>query len=252
MAMGTLYYNWFKPRSIAIRVLAKLLDLDLDFIHINGSEDAGAAYLALNPLGKIPTYVDQDGFVLTECTAVLTYIATQYQHKKSLLGANQQEYFKVQQWLSFANSELLVSMGGALYPIMKDFKTEIVCDADDCARMLLRELQVLDDHLAGRTYLVGESLTIADLLMNSFIGCGIQVFHQSWWDDYPNIARWFLPIYNLPENKAVAGELAKFEKEIPPALQGKKAQRALETAQVDELDSVMLRDEQPSAVLVSP
>jgi len=158
----------------------------------------------------------------------------------------------VQQWLSFANSELLVSMGGALYPIMKDFKTEIVCDADDCARMLLRELQVLDDHLAGRTYLVGESLTIADLLMNSFIGCGIQVFHQSWWDDYPNIARWFLPIYNLPENKAVAGELAKFEKEIPPALQGKKAQRALETAQVDELDSVMLRDEQPSAVLVSP
>jgi elongation factor 1-gamma len=54
-------------------VLAKLLDLDVKMEHIDGSETADASYLALNPLGKIPTFVDGDGFVLTECSAILTY-----------------------------------------------------------------------------------------------------------------------------------------------------------------------------------
>ena len=56
-----------------MRVLAKLLDLDVKLVHIDGSEDADPSYLALNPLGKIPTFVDGDGFVLTECCAILTY-----------------------------------------------------------------------------------------------------------------------------------------------------------------------------------
>jgi len=56
-----------------VRVLAKLLDLDVELVHIDSSEDADPRYLALNPLGKIPTFVDRDGFVLTECCAILNY-----------------------------------------------------------------------------------------------------------------------------------------------------------------------------------
>ncbi|CAK4034449.1 sterigmatocystin biosynthesis stcT [Lecanosticta acicola] len=228
MADGTIYYNWFKPRSIAVRVLAKTLKLDVELKHINGSEDADASYLSLNPLGKIPTFVDGDGFVLKECCAILTYIATKYQEKKNFLGANQQEYFSVQQWLSFANSEFLLAMGGALHPIMKDFKTEIHCLANDCGRMMLRELDMMEAHLAEKPYLVGQSVTIADLLLASFVGCGYQVFHGSWWNDYPNISKWFLSVYNIPEFKDTMGELQKFEKDIPLSLQGKDTQAARE------------------------
>lgn len=235
----------------------------MDLVHITGFQDADASYLALNPLGKIPTYVDQDGFVLTECIRILTYgkasllpqsfgmhhdpclvhvtwvmtltfswnlVAMRYRHKRNLLGANEQEYFKIQQWMSFANSEFLPAMGGVLFPIMKGkFPMQIHSNAEDSARMMLKELKMLDDHLSGREYLVGESLTIADLLMVSFVGRGFQIFHGSWYSDYPNISRWLLPIYNMPDNIAVMGELQKFELEIPEALRGMEYQAAEKT-----------------------
>ena len=119
-------------------------------------------------------------------------------------------------------------MGGTLHPIMRDFKTEIHCLANDCARMMLRELEVIENHLAGRQYLVGDSLTIADLLLVSFAGCGIQVLHGAWYEDYPNMARWLLPIWKLPEHLSTVGELKKLEANIPLPLKGKSSDAAKE------------------------
>ena len=53
-------------------------------------------------------------------------------------------------------------MGGVLYPIMKVFPMQIRANAEDSARMMLKELKILDDHLSTRSYLVGDELTIAD------------------------------------------------------------------------------------------
>jgi len=117
-------------------------------------------------------------------------------------------------------------MGGTLHPIMRDFKTEIHCLANDCARMMLRELEVIETRLVGRQYLVGDSLTIADLLLVSFVGCGIQVLHGAWYEDYPNMARWLLPIWNLPEHLSTVGELKKLDANIPLPLRGKRSDAA--------------------------
>lgn len=120
-------------------------------------------------------------------------------------------------------------MGGTLSPIMKAFPMQIRANAEDSARMMLKELKILDDHLEGREYLVGDSLTIADLLMVSFVGRGFQVFHKSWHDDYPNLLRWLLPIYNMPQNVAVMGELQNLDFDIPEELRGMKYQASQRT-----------------------
>lgn len=61
------------PRTTAIRIVAKLQDLDLAFETVEGASECSRQYLELNPLGKVPTFVRNDGFVLTECIAITIF-----------------------------------------------------------------------------------------------------------------------------------------------------------------------------------
>jgi glutathione S-transferase len=129
-------------------------------------------------------------------------------------------------------------MGGVLHPIMKVFPMQIRANADDSARMMLKELKVLDDHLADRKYLFGESLTIADLLTVSFVGRGYAIFHGSWYDDYRHLSRWMELVYNMPENVAVMGPLQKMEFDIPEALKGRKYQAEMKPSGIETPETV--------------
>ncbi len=53
--------------------MAKAADIPLDIVTITSSQEAPESYLKLNPLGKIPTFVGTNGFVLSECIAIAVY-----------------------------------------------------------------------------------------------------------------------------------------------------------------------------------
>ena len=61
---------------------------------------------------------------------------------------------------------------------------------------LMFDLKILNKNLDGKNYLVGDSLTIADISNSGYMfwleDVGIKV------DDFPNIARWLNNIYALP------------------------------------------------------
>lgn len=61
------------PRTTAIRAVALMNNLHLEYKTVEGAAECGPEYLELNPLGKVPTFVRHDGFVLTECIAITTY-----------------------------------------------------------------------------------------------------------------------------------------------------------------------------------
>ena len=63
----------FNPRSTAILAVAKAANMPLDIVTITSSQDAPDSYRKLNPLGKIPTFVGSNGFVLSECIAIAIY-----------------------------------------------------------------------------------------------------------------------------------------------------------------------------------
>jgi elongation factor 1-gamma len=60
-------------RGTAIRVVAAANKLDLELVETETSEKASAEYLKYNKLGKIPTFVGTDGYVLTEAIAIAIY-----------------------------------------------------------------------------------------------------------------------------------------------------------------------------------
>ena len=60
-------------RTTALLAVAKENNLDIKLIETNPHKGVPEPYLKLNPLGKIPTFVGSDGFVLSEVIAIAVY-----------------------------------------------------------------------------------------------------------------------------------------------------------------------------------
>lgn len=61
------------PRSTAIRAVAKANGLQLDVEHTEPAKGVSDDYRKLNKLGKVPTFVGSDNYVLSECIAIAIY-----------------------------------------------------------------------------------------------------------------------------------------------------------------------------------
>ena len=80
--MGTAKVTFFHaPQSRSRGTLALLeelgVDYDLHLLNLKAGTQRDAAYLALNPLGKVPA-IRHDGVTVTEQPAVMLYLADLY------------------------------------------------------------------------------------------------------------------------------------------------------------------------------
>jgi glutathione S-transferase len=128
-----------------------------DFVPVDltKGENRTPAFLALNPHGKIPVLVDDDGFALPESDAILWYVAEKYPGAK-LLPATPQGRARVLQWCDFAST--------GLYPAYADWRTHGAGEIGDKALgKIERAVGVMETALASREYLAGGDVSIADL-----------------------------------------------------------------------------------------
>ena len=164
-------------RSRASRPLWLLAELGLPFTHVpviqgyrlsdTRSVDAplnttSAAFLAVNPQGQIPAYVE-DGLVLTESLAITLHIARQ--HGGALGPKDAAETALMGQWALFAATgvegpalEILYIQGdgGDKTP---EGQAAIAINAEKLRRPLTR----LQSHLAVHPWMVGDRFTAADI-----------------------------------------------------------------------------------------
>jgi len=161
--MITLYGT---PPTRAIRVLWVLNELGLDYemrhVDLLGGEAQGAAFLALNPAGKLPVLVDGDD-VLTESSAIQLYLADKYP-QAGLIPDTVEARGQMYRWLFFLVSEIegplwRMARHAAIYPEDQRLPQDIEIARRECLAML----QILETHLQGRDWIVGERLSVADL-----------------------------------------------------------------------------------------
>jgi len=127
--------------------------------------------------------------------------------KTSLLGKTKQDYATILRWMSFANSEVLPTLGGWFRPILgRDPYNKK--NVEDSQKAALKAIHVLEEHLLTHTYLVAERLTLADLFVASIVARGYQYFFDKHWrDNNPNTTRWYETIANQSSYSSVAGKL---------------------------------------------
>ncbi len=164
------------PTPNGIKVSATLEELGLPceahLINIMENETRTPEYLALNPNGKIPAIIDPDGpggapFALFESGAIMLYLADK---TGKLLPADPARRYEAIQWLFFQNAAIGPTFGQLGYfHAMGGKQIEDKRPLERFAAETRRLLGVLDTRLAGRTWIMGDEFSIADLAIYGWV-----------------------------------------------------------------------------------
>jgi len=199
MSVAKLYSSDITPRGRSIRVVAKYEGIDLELVSANPwtNEGIDETYLKKFPYGKVPAY-EKGNFYLSECIAILWYLAKQ-NNKAGLLGKTPEEEALVHQWTLWGNMEFMAGYAAWQRPLRgltsynKGASQDAEAKAHKCA-------QLLNDHLQTRTFIVGDRITIADIFNAAVFGQGAElVFDKEFRSKYPNVVRHFHTVANQPE-----------------------------------------------------
>ena len=199
MTAFTLYNYVLSGNCYKIRLMASLLGLDYETIAVNfypGFEHRSDAMLALNPAGTLPVLTAGDT-VLTDTQAMLGWLALNHDPSLQwdpaadpLLGP------EVLQWLAFSG-RLTNSAGLARLHAMLNWPV----DGEAARRAAVRDLRELeliltDRVFEGRTWLVGDRPTIADIACFPYVALSPDAGLEH--DGYPAIRNWLYAVRSLP------------------------------------------------------
>jgi glutathione S-transferase len=120
-------------------------------------------FAKLNPNRLVPV-IEDDGFVLWESHAIVRYLAAEYGMGR-LAPADRKQRALANQWMEWANSTLYpdVILKCFLGIIRTPAKQRDVAAIEAAARRVGDNLAILDSQLGGRSYILGDQLTVADI-----------------------------------------------------------------------------------------
>jgi glutathione S-transferase len=166
-----------------------------DYVHVNlsGGEHKQPSYLSKQRYGQVPLLVDKNnGRELCQSAAILEYLADT---TGKFGGASLDERIRAREWMYWDFDRLAV-------PIYRSrgIKLGIRKGTPDIVEMFANEgkvaLKVLDDHLAGRGWVVGEGPTIADIDIYGVAAYAPEAgFDLS---DFANVSAWLKRVEALP------------------------------------------------------
>ncbi|MCW4116571.1 glutathione S-transferase family protein [Aurantimonas sp. MSK8Z-1] len=140
-----------------------------DVGHRYGGNDT-PEFLAMNPNGLVPVVRDGDGPPLFESCAILRYLAGRY-GEPPFWPADPAERAPIDTWAEWAKLNVLANFAGPIFwrvarTAPKDRDTAAIATA---VETLARFLRMAEDRLARHAFLVGESLTEADIVFGSML-----------------------------------------------------------------------------------
>ncbi|KAH9034536.1 elongation factor 1-gamma [Lactarius hengduanensis] len=176
---------------------------------------------------KTPTFTSKDGFSIFEASAIGRYIAS-LAPNSSLIGHGATEAALVDQWVAFVDSDIahyntliLQLVKGAINPYNKPIHTVF-------QDRITSALTILEKHLATRTFLVTERITLADVTLAAELQSAFSTtVDAALRAKLPNVLRHFETIVNQPKLATVFGSTAFAEKALqytpPPKEKKEKA-----------------------------
>jgi glutathione S-transferase len=190
-------YGFAPTRSLRVQWMLQELGLDFEYVQVDPTkgEHRRPEFLALNPAGKIPVLVDDD-LVLNESIAIVLYLAEKYP-QKGLLPADLRARADTYRWLLFTATELeqpiwRIARHTHQYPVEKRLPAEIPLARQDFLDMAA----VMEKHLETRPVLVGESVTVADLVAAYTLDMASMVHLL---ESLPNLSAYMERMYARPK-----------------------------------------------------
>ncbi|TXG53695.1 hypothetical protein EZV62_018951 [Acer yangbiense] len=183
-------------------------------------------FLKMNPIGKVPVLETPEG-PLFESNAIARYVARS-KADNPLYGASLMDYALIEQWIDFASLEIDANIRLWYGPRM-GFAVHLPPAEEAAISALKRGLVALNTYLASNTYLVGHSVTLADIIMTCNLYMGfVRVMTKKFTSEFPHVERYFWTLVNQPNFKKILGDVKQTDS--VPAVQSKKPAQTKEAA----------------------
>ncbi len=174
------------PMKVALFLEEAGLPYELVPIDTRKGQQHEPAYLAINPNGKTPSLVDGDVTVF-DSTAILLYLSEktgQFGGPPGLPG-----HGEMLSWLLFVATGVGPFSGQAVHfkhfaPPGSDYGIQRY---DFEAR---RHYKILDDRLATREFLLGDTYSIVDMSLWGWARAVPRVIGPDAWEKFPHVKRW--------------------------------------------------------------
>jgi glutathione S-transferase len=171
--MSMTYY--YAPMSTAVRTTWAVEEMDVPCervkVDIRKKETKTEAFLKLNPNGVVPLLV-VDGTPIFESTAILLYLGETYGVDKGLYPPPGLKRAETLKWVIWANVGFFDPMNrwvrntSSYIPADQRNATAAEVGKND----LGAAMTILDNALAGKSYLVDDKFSLADLAVSSYLG----------------------------------------------------------------------------------
>jgi len=163
-----------------------------DFVF--GETNKSASFLKKFPTGKVPAFETNDGRHLFESSAIAFYVANDQLRGKTVIDQAQ-----IQQWVNFADNEILPASCAWVFPLLGILPLN-KNNIERAEKDVNQALTVLNNHLLNNTYLVGERVTLADIVVfATLLNLYQHVLEPAKRGQFVNTTRWFTTILNQPQ-----------------------------------------------------
>ena len=191
------FYNSIgpNPRVVTMFMVEKGIEIPEVMIDLRGGENRRAPYnVDVNPAGQTPALELDDGSVLTEITAICEYLEERFP-APALIGTSAEERAKTRMWTRRVDIKICepLTNGFRYAEGLPLFEPRMRClpEAADGLKAVAQDgISWLDPLIAGRDYIAGDLLTLADIMLFAFLDFGASV-------DQPvdpantHVARWY-------------------------------------------------------------
>lgn len=192
------FYTWETPNGFKVAIMLEEtgLSYELHPINIRQQEQFTPDYKAINPNSKIPAIIDREGpqgkpLSLFESGAILIYLA---QKSGRFLATDPAEQIHTIQWVMFQMAGV-GPMFGQLNHFNRAAPEKIPYAISRYQTEVKRLFNVINTHLAGKTYFVKE-YSIADMALFPWLRIherlGVTIA------DFPHVAAWLDRIGGRP------------------------------------------------------
>jgi len=195
-------YSLATPNGVKVTVLLEELlemgvsdaEYDAYLVNIGEGEQFGSGFVAVNPNSKIPALLDRSAtppIRIFESGAIMLYLAEKF---GAFYPTDPAKRAECQSWLMWQMGSAPF-LGGGFGHFYAYAPEKFQYPIDRYAMEAKRQLDVLDQNLADRQYMIGDDYTIADMAIYSWYGALVA---QNIYDaaeflqvaSYTNVVRW--------------------------------------------------------------